>query len=648
MPARVGAAGFFRFVCVLIAGSPLPAASFVAAQPVYITNQREEANQRAEAGQPGVRSAALKGLLDEYVDFLMRESPLLATTRGDFRFNDKLDETTPKATARRAAKSREFLDRITKLDRTDFTGEDHLNADLLAYELGVAVQVESLHIEQMPINSQEGPHVWLPQMSESIPFQTSKDFADYAARVEQVAAYIDGQIDQMKLGLAAGRTPPRVVLAQTVPAVRFLGSEEMEKDPTQSPFYRAFQKPGANPAAAERARRAISTSVVPAYRRLADFLEREYIPRCRESLGISEGVDGPEAYRVALKYHTTTDLTPEEIHSVGLKEVERIKGQMLDCMMQTDWYTREDGRERRRDDATLKAFIEFLRNDPRFYYSDAQRLLADYRDICKRVDAELPRFFSRLPRNTYGVREIPRFAAATAAAAYCMPGSIRSGVPGYFMVNTYQLDQRPRFGMISLSLHEAVPGHHLQLAIADELEGVHQFRTLTGYTAFVEGWALYSEALGLEMSSELARVDPANGTSDPSRGMYADPYDYFGRLSDEMWRACRLVVDTGLHAMKWPRQQALDYMLANTAGTEVDLSSEVDRYIGWPGQACAYKIGELKIRELRARAAKELGSGFDLRAFHDTLLGGGALPLPVLEKLVGRWIEDRKGSMITK
>jgi uncharacterized protein (DUF885 family) len=591
------------------------------------------------------RSASLKTLLDDYAEFLMRENPLWATTRGDFRFNDKLGDVGPVGTTRRAAATRVFLDRVKGLDRSGFMPEDHLDADLLVYELGLAVEGEKLHTEQMPINSQEGPHIWLPQMSDSIPFQTPKDFADYASRVEQVSTSIDQTIDQMKLGLAAGRVPPAVVLAQTVASVRFLGSDDMKDDPTKSPFYRAFQKPGADAASAERARKAISEALVPAYRKLADFLEKEYIPKCRQTLGISEGVDGADAYRLALKYHTTTDLTAEQIHEIGLKEVARIKAQMLDCMMETDWA--KQGKVTR-EAASLKNFINFLRTDSRFYYTDAKKLLGDYRDICKKVDAELPRFFGNLPRNTYGVREIPKFAAATAAAAYCNPGSIRSGVPGYFMVNTHQLDQRPSFGMVSLALHEAVPGHHLQLAIADELERVHPYRTMTGYTAFVEGWALYTESLGLEMSSELARINPSHGEADPSRGIYADPYDYFGRLSDEMWRACRLVVDTGLHAMKWPRQQALDYMLQNTAGTELDLSSEVDRYIGWPGQACAYKIGELKIKELRARATAELGTNFDIRGFHDQVLGGGALPLPVLEKQVDRWVQERQKAMITK
>jgi prolyl oligopeptidase len=275
------------------------------------------------------------------------------------------------------------------------------------------------------------------------------------------------------------------------------------------------------------------------------------------------------------------------------------------------------------DDALFQAFIQYLRSDPRFYYSDGRALLAGYRDICKQVDACLPRLFGRLPRLPYGVREIPAFMAPDQTTAYYRRGDIRNAEPGYFFANTYALDQRPRYEMVPLALHEAVPGHHLQIAIAQELEGLPEFRKEWGFDAFGEGWALYGERLGIEM------------------GLYEDPYDNFGRLLYEMWRACRLVVDPGMHAFGWSREQAIEFMMQNTALSPLNIEKEVDRYIAWPGQACAYKIGELKIRQMRARAEEALGEKFDIRGFHDTVLGAGSLPLPVLEKRVDYWVNKQ-------
>jgi prolyl oligopeptidase len=294
------------------------------------------------------------------------------------------------------------------------------------------------------------------------------------------------------------------------------------------------------------------------------------------------------------------------------------------------------------DEQLFKSFIEHHRNLDNSYWQDGESMMRDYRELCKRIDPELPRLFGTMPRNPYGVREIPRFAAKTSPVAYYYSGSARAGTPGYFMVNTTNLRQRPKYAMVSLTIHEAVPGHHFQIALADELEGVHPFRTQLGYTAFVEGWGLYSERLGLEMAGGNIGNALTPATLAPNqRGLYANPMDNAGRLSDELWRACRLVVDTGLHAFNWPREKAIAYLLENTAITELDAASEVDRYIGWPGQACAYKIGQLKILELRQRAQTQLGEKFDVRRFHDTILLGGSLPLPVLEERVNRWLASQ-------
>jgi uncharacterized protein (DUF885 family) len=365
------------------------------------------------------------------------------------------------------------------------------------------------------------------------------------------------------------------------------------------------------------------------------------VPACRDSVGISQGVDGIRAYEVALKSHTTTDLTPQQIHEIGLREVASLRREMLATIRETDFdETLGKGLS---DDDLFKAFIQHHRESDASYWPDGDSMMRDYRELAKRIDPELPRLFRTIPRNQYGVREIPRFAARTSPAAYYYDGSLRAGTPGYFMVNTTNLRQRPKFAAISLTIHEAVPGHHFQIALADELEGVHPFRTQLGYTAFVEGWALYSERLGLEMAGGAIGNATRPAELAPSeRGLYAAPLDNVGRLSDELWRACRLVVDTGLHAFNWPREQAINYLLENTAISSHDATSEVDRYIGWPGQACAYKIGQLKILELRERAQQQLGAAFDVREFHDIVLLGGSVPMPVLEERVNRWLASKR------
>jgi uncharacterized protein (DUF885 family) len=318
---------------------------------------------------------------------------------------------------------------------------------------------------------------------------------------------------------------------------------------------------------------------------------------------------------------------------MGVSEVARIRAEMFRVIARTDFAQRDT----LKGDELFAAFVNHLRTEPRFYCQSPQELLTGYREIAKRIDGELPRLFGRLPRLPYGVRELPKFAAPASPTAFYYPGSLTGGVAGYFMANTYRLDQRPRYEMISLTLHEAMPGHHLQIALADEVEGVHPFRRRLGYTAFVEGWGLYAERLGMEMFAPIGKAEDAG----LGRGLFKDPYDDFGRLTYEMWRACRLVVDTGIHAKGWSRQQAIDFMKHNTALSELNIEREVDRYIAWPGQACAYKVGELAIRKMRAEAESALGDRFDLRAFHDHLLGAGALPLDVLQTRMERWTKSR-------
>jgi uncharacterized protein (DUF885 family) len=383
-------------------------------------------------------------------------------------------------------------------------------------------------------------------------------------------------------------------------------------DPTQSVFYKPFEERQAasrqdGAELAEAARQAIAESVVPGYQSLQSFFQNEYFPHSREGIAASDLPNGREYYRFCIRYHTTLDLTPEQVHETGQSEVRRIRAEMEAAVAKTGF------------EGNFREFIAFLRSDPRFYAETPEALLKETGYLLKRIDGELPRLFRTLPRLPYGIRTVPDYSAPGETTAYYMPGSGDGTRAGYYYVNTYDLKSRPLYELEALSLHEAVPGHHLQLALQQELD-LPKLRRFTHFTAYVEGWALYAERLGLEI------------------GFYTDPYSDFGRLSYEMWRACRLVVDTGMHALGWSRRQAIDFMLDNTSSTELNITNEIDRYIAWPGQALAYKTGELKIRELRARAEAALGERFDIRAFHDVLLTSGSLPLDVLEGLVDEWI----------
>jgi prolyl oligopeptidase len=357
------------------------------------------------------------------------------------------------------------------------------------------------------------------------------------------------------------------------------------------------------------AERILVADVYPAYRDLLKYLEQTYLGEARETIGQSAMPNGKKWYAYNARYHTTTDLTPKEIHEIGLAEVARIRGEMEKIIRDLGF------------DGSFTEFAEFLRTDPQFYFDTQEEFLAAYRAICKRADPELVRLFGRLPRLPYGVKPVPDYMDMSAPTAYYEPGSLAAGRPGAFFANTYDLATRPGWEMEVLSLHEAVPGHHLQIALAQELEGTHDLLKYNFYTAFVEGWGLYAESLGGEM------------------GFYQSPYSKFGRLTYEIWRAIRLVVDTGIHALGWSREQAIDFFKQNAPKTEHDIVVEVDRYIVWPGQALAYKIGELKIQELREHAQRRLGSTFDVRSFHDQVLLRGAMPLDVLEQRIHDWVE---------
>ncbi|HVU63238.1 MAG TPA: DUF885 domain-containing protein [Phycisphaerales bacterium] len=598
------------------------------------------------------RDPRLLQALDEHVEWILKNNPIDASQRGDERYGDQLGDPSPAGVLKANWEAAHRLKYLARLPVGRMSEVDRLDLDLIIYDLSQRVDAARFHLEELAVDAQSGPQVSLPQMCDSLPFTRPKHYADYAARLERIPQYLEGWKQTLRAGLADKRVPPKVALNGVADQCFMLATDDVKQTPSLSPFYKPFRALPAGDANAARARAAIGDGIVPAFKAFGEFIQNEYLPKCRDSIACSDGVDGRAAYDLALRRHTTTDLSADKIHEIGLAEVARIHAEMMAVIARTDYPNKTEYQ----GDALFHAFVEYLRTDKRFYYDKPEDLLNGYRDICKRMDAELPRLFGRLPRLSYGVRELPPLVAPTAPTAYYYLGSMKAGVPGWFMANTYRLDQRPKFEMTALALHESVPGHHLQISLSQELEGQHPFHTFTNYTAFVEGWGLYSESLGLEVG-DADRMDATEaksgaggstggdsqgvGSASTRRNMYSDPYDDFGRLSYEMWRACRLVVDTGIHAQGWTRQRAIDYMLANTALARHNIEREVDRYIAWPGQACAYKIGQMKISALRAKAEKALGERFNLREFHDTVLSSGSIPLPTLEGKIDRWIASK-------
>jgi uncharacterized protein (DUF885 family) len=555
-------------------------------------------------------SVRLRRLFAQHWEYTMREYPEFATAVGYPGQNARWTDYSLEAIARRKRELNEPLAALRAIDRARLGPSDQINYDLFRRNLSDALKESRFPGELMPITQLGGVQQDVPSTIAQMPAASVRDYEDIAARLRAVPVLVDQTIALLERGLAAKITPPRITL-RDVPAQAL---NLVVDDPLKSPLLEAFARFPASVPAADQARlrtaavAAYRDAVAPAFRKLNAFLAQQYVPGARTSLAMRDLPDGMAWYQVRARASTTTDLSPERIHAIGLAEVKRIRGQM-DSVIAASGFR-----------GSFAEFVQFLRADPRFYFTTPEDLLRASRDVAKRIDPELVRLFGTLPRLPYGVLPIPSYAERSQTTAYYQPGSPQGHRPGTYFVNTYNLPARPRWEMEALTLHEAVPGHHLQIALAQELEGVPEFRRYAGYTAFVEGWGLYSESLGGEL------------------GLYGDPYSKFGQLTYEMWRAIRLVLDTGIHTMGWSREQAIDYFKANAAKTEHDITVEVDRYIVWPGQALAYKIGELKIKELRAYATAALGDRFDVRAFHDQVLGGGAVPLDVLEARVRAWV----------
>jgi uncharacterized protein (DUF885 family) len=560
-------------------------------------------------------SVRLRRLFALHWEYVMREYPEFATAVGYPGQNARWTDNSAEALARRKRNLATALEVLRTIRRPRLSPGDQLNYDLFHRNLTDGLEESRFPGELMPITQLGGVQQDVPSTIAQMAANTVRDYEDIVARLRGVPVLVDQTIALLERGLTAQVTPPRVTLRDVPQQAANL----VVDDPLTSPLLKAFTRFPAtvSPAEQDRLRAAAVVAyrdaVAPAFRRLQAFLAERYVPGCRESIAARDLPDGMAWYRVRARASTTTDLTPEQIHAIGLAEVKRIRGQM-DSVIAASGFR-----------GSFAEFVQFLRTDPRFYFTTAEDLLRASRDIAKRADPELVRLFGTLPRLPYGVSPIPAYAERSQTTAYYQPGSRAAARAGLYFVNTYNLPARPKWEMEALTLHEAVPGHHLQIALGQELEGVPEFRRYGGYTAFVEGWGLYSESLGGEM------------------GFYADPYSKFGQLTYEMWRAIRLVLDTGIHTMGWTREQAIEFFKANAAKTEHDITVEVDRYIVWPGQALAYKIGELKIKELRAAATADLGERFDVRAFHDLVLGAGAVPLDILEGRVRAWVAGVKG-----
>ena len=582
--------------------------------PTFLLAAAPVKKRNPSAASTSAASKNLEKFFEEEWEWGLKEYPERATYLGDPRYNDRLTDLSLEALERRNRRQLDVLARLKKIDPPALTEDERLSYDLFQTQLERAIEGQKFLVDLMPVNQQDGVYKDFAILSTITPFRTAKDYRDYLARLSAFPRQVDQTIALMEEGRKKGWTQPAVPLRDVPDAVR----AQIHSDPEKSVHWKPFEKFPDAVAQPDRdalrieGRRRIAVEVFPAYQKLYAYLLRDYLPAGRKEIAASTLPDGPEYYAYEIRRHTTTNRTAKEIHDTGLAEVARIRRQMEDIIKKV------------RFKGDFDDFVKFLRTDPRFYYKTAADLLTGYRDICKRIDPELIRLFGTLPRTPYGVIPTPDFEAPTSTTAYYRPGSPEAARPGSFVANTYRLETRPKYEMEALTIHEAVPGHHLQISLAQELTGVPKFRRHGGFTAFVEGWGLYSESLGDEM------------------GFYTDPYSKFGQLTYEMWRAVRLVVDTGMHAFGWSRQRAIDYMKANTAKTEHDITVEIDRYIVWPGQALAYKTGELKLKELRARAQSELGERFDIRRFHDAVLLAGALPLDILEKRVDAWIAKEK------
>ena len=557
-------------------------------------------------------SEDFEALLSEHWEWRMQENPVSASRLGDRRWNDQWQDISLDAIERRYGEQQAFLRRLRVIDSSRLSETDQLNYDLFRRELENRLDGHQYRSFLMPM-SQRGGVQSLESTTETIRLANTTDYEDWLTRMASIETVVEQTMALMEEGRETGYMPPKILMERIPDQV----ATQLVEDPEQSPFYAAFSSMPDTIGKEDQARlqkmakEIIDESIVPAYREFSHYFNDVYLPASRESIGASELPNGEAFYEYRARLYTTTRMAPDEIHRLGLNEVKRIRDEMQLVIDELEF------------EGSFDDFLNFLRTDPQFYYETPEELFEGYLAVSKRLDPELVKLFGKLPRMPYGLRPIPDNIAPDTTTAYYNRPAADGSRPGYYYVNLYRPEVRPKYEMEVLSIHEAVPGHHLQIALQMELENMPAFRKYSGFTAFTEGWGLYSESLGYEM------------------GFYQDPYSHFGALTYDMWRAVRLVVDTGMHYKGWTRRQAIDFFKANAAKTEQDIVNEIDRYISWPGQALAYKVGQLRMAAIRRNAEQALGDNFDIRAFHDALLGGGALPLEILETRMNRWLTEQ-------
>ena len=555
-------------------------------------------------------NAPLLKLFDQVWQEDLADDPIAATQLGDTRFNDRLPDMSQEAIEARNKRNYTRLAALRKIKKEKLEKPDQLNYDLFERDIKMRIDEHAYKPWLYAIRTFDGPQL-LTEVAEFAPFKTVKDYENWIARINASGVFFDQWIGLLQTGANERRTQPRATVNRILEQIK----PQLVTNPEDSGFYTPFNRMPASIPQAEQerlqaaAKTAIQTVGVPAYQRFDKFLRDVYLPASRDTVGISDTPDGDLYYRNRIRYYTTIDnQTATQIHNTGLAEVKRIRAEMEKTLEGINFL------------GTLDQFLVFLRTDDRFFYKTPEELFAAYEKTARAIEPQLPKLFGKLPRTPFGVRPIPAASAPTTTTAYYQPPSMDGSRGGNFYVNLYKPESRPTWEIEALTAHEAVPGHHLQIALAYELQGLPEFRRNASYTAFVEGWALYAESLGYDL------------------GLYTDPFSKIGQLNYDMWRAVRLVVDTGMHQFKWTREQAIYYFKQNTGKSDQDIENEIDRYISWPGQALAYKLGQLKIQALRAEAEKAFGTNFDIRAFHDKLLGMGALPLSVLETEMRAWI----------
>ena len=561
------------------------------------------------------RRKALNALFQQYWDTLLEFAPEFASVIGDKRFNDKIEDQSVKALNEYLARESALLLKLASIDTTGMNDQEKVSQRLLIQQIADEEEAAGFKEWEMPINQMEGIYSEYPQLVEELSFETAKDYDDWIARLRAMPAAFDQVITNMSIGMDDHRVPPRFLLEKTLVNVKQLAGQKPEESPLSSPL----KKFPASIAAADQERikkemlAAIEKQVLPAYSRLARFIEVTYIPAGRAEPGISALPDGAKYYQFLIRHTTTTNLTAEQIHQIGLDEVKRNDEE-------------ETAIAKKLSFADLKSFRASLKANAKLHPASAAAILDAYRSYLTPMQAKLPTLFGRLPKAPFEVAAIPDYLEKTSASAYYEPGTPDGSRPGRLRINTYQATDRNLYEVESTAYHEGIPGHHMQVSISQEQTGVPEFRKFGGYTAFVEGWALYAERLGKDL------------------GLYQDPYSDYGRLEGDQERAIRLVVDTGVHAGGWTRQQMVDFFHDHSSIAETEVQSEVDRYIAWPSQALAYKVGQLKILELRDHAKKVLGDKFDIRAFHDQVIDSGALPLDVLDERINAWIAAQNGA----